>query len=87
MMAVQCKDIVQNKGLKNNKISHFCSISGFLDAFIFSFSNILVFFYKINIQNQNSIFFVKNVVLWFHVNAILNFALQLHPECIVLVMF
>ena len=47
MMAVQCKDIVQNKGLKNNKISNFCAISGFLDTFIFSFSNISVF----NLQN------------------------------------
>ena len=55
----KCKDIVQNKGLKNNKISNFCAISGFLDTFIFNFSNILVFFYQISGKNVNSIFFVK----------------------------
>jgi hypothetical protein len=37
-------DISQKKGLKDNKISNFCAIYGFLDTFIFNFSNILVFF-------------------------------------------
>ncbi len=58
MMAVQWKDIVQNKGLKNNKIFIFCAISGFLDTFIFSFSNISVFILQ-NLREKCFSFFVQ----------------------------